>query len=436
MKALNHAANVVPNSSSRPFLSRIRIVNYKSIELCDLSPRPLTLLVGRNGAGKSNFLDALRFVSDSLQNGLDNAIKMRGGIDGVRRKSTGHPRNFTIELEAFIPEKSTGVYRDLTAQRFFENSSPYVKAQYAFEIAARESGGFLVKREKLAIYIDSERIAHYNMEDSKFISQYTSSMPPASPQRLYLVNAAGLPAIRPVYDALVAMGFYNLNPESMKELQSPVAGELLHRDGGNIASVIGRLRSEKPKLWQRIREYLKKIIPSIEDVERVALGPKETLLFRQKVAGSKHPWKFYATNMSDGTLRALATLVAVTQLADRTEPVPLVGIEEPETALHPAAAAALMGALREATAHTQVIVTSHSPDLLDQLREEEDLLLVVSTSPESLSTTIARPDPASLTSIKEHLYTPGELQRMGQLDQDPDDLTRQHNQLDLFSVDA
>ncbi|HUY34804.1 MAG TPA: AAA family ATPase [Pirellulales bacterium] len=74
-----------------PFLSRVRIDNYKSIGKCDVALGSLTVLVGRNGSGKSNFLDALRFVVDGLQTSLDHAIKSRGGVDAVRRRSTGHP---------------------------------------------------------------------------------------------------------------------------------------------------------------------------------------------------------------------------------------------------------------------------------------------------------------------------------------------------------
>ena len=70
--------------------------------------------------------------------------------------------------------------------------------------------------------------------------------------------------------------------------------------------------------------------------------------------------------VSDGTLRVLGILVAVNQLASDGRPIRLVGIEEPETALHPAAAGALMDALREAATHTQVLVTTHGADLLDR----------------------------------------------------------------------
>lgn len=86
-----------------PFLRHVRIRNYKSIAHCAIDLKPVSILVGRNGAGKSNFLDALRFVIDGLEKSLDLAIRDRGGIDAVRRKSTGHPHNFSIELELLLP---------------------------------------------------------------------------------------------------------------------------------------------------------------------------------------------------------------------------------------------------------------------------------------------------------------------------------------------
>jgi predicted ATPase len=143
----------------------------------------------------------------------------------------------------------------------------------------------------------------------------------------------------------------------------------------------------------------------------------------QPIRGSKSPWKLYAARMSDGTLRALGAIVATSQLAEGNVPVTLVGIEEPETALHPAASGALMDALREAATHTQVVVTTHSPELLDQFDPETDCLLSVRAR--QGKTDIGPIDPASRDAIKAHLYTAGDLLRMDQLDVDQDDLDRQ-----------
>ncbi len=402
-----------------PFLKRVRLRNYKSIGHCDVELGPLTLLVGRNGSGKSNFLDAMRFVTDSLESSLDHALKFRGGIEEVRRRSTGHPTNFAIQLEMNLPDWST--------------------AEYGFEIAARKQRGFFVKNEMLRIYTAARTLsAKYRIrrstDDDNTVESNHEPMPPAVSDRLYIVTAAGLPDFRGVYQALRSMGFYSLNAQSMKELQSPDAGELLHRDGGNIASVVARLAADSNPILNRIKSYLEHIILDITDVKRIALGLRETLEFRQKVIGSEHPWRFYAGSMSDGTMRALGILVAVMQLAERQTPVRLVGIEEPETALHPAAAGALMDALREATVHTQVVVTTHSPDLLDHFDPEHDKLLTVQSN--KGNTQIGQADAASIKAIQDHLYTPGELLRMDQLEPDQRDIDRQEQLLFDFDDEA
>ena len=121
--------------------------------------------------------------------------------------------------------------------------------------------------------------------------------------------------------------------------------------------------------------------------------------------------------MSDGTLRALGVLVALFQRpATDGRAVRLVGIEEPETALHPGAAAVLRSALFEASRHTQVIVTSHSPDLLDDKGiSAENIVSVISRGGETI---LGPVDEASRTSIRDQLFTAGELLRLNQLSTD------------------
>jgi len=396
---------------SEPFLRRVAIRNFKSIEACDVPLSRFTVLVGRNGAGKSNFLDSLRFISDSLQTSLDHALQSRGGIDAVFRHGVGQPHNFSMRLEF--------------------NLSPGVVGAYAFEIAGKTNGTFVVKRERLVL-VDhqSKTTSRFDRQESHISDSLISSgaktvMPPVSKDRLYLVNAAGLPDFQPVYDALLSMGFYKLDPEAIKEVQTPDAGERLRGDGANIASVVARVRAQRPQSFERIKEYLSRIVPGVEDFARETLGPKETLIFRQKILGLGGTSRFYASTMSDGTLRALGALVAVTQLAGR-----FVCIEEPETALHPAAAGALMDALREASVHTQVVITTHSPDLLDELDPHRDTLLIVDAR--EATSRIAHADRASREAIQQHLYSPGELLRMDQLE--PDDVgLRELEQMDLFA---
>lgn len=386
------------------FLRRVKIRNYKSIGKCDIAPGRLTILVGRNGSGKSNFLDALRFLGDGLQTSLDHAIKSRGGIDEVRRRSTGHPHNFGIEVEMNLPKFHT--------------------ASYGFEVSSQPKGGFLLKSEKLDVWHpDGSKLARFRLTNGEIEDSSIENMPKAAKDRLYLVTASGMAEFGDSYDALLSMGFYNLSPEQMKEVHGPDAGELLRRDGSNIASVVARLAEDDPGIKTRIRDYLAAIVPDIVDFDRVPLGHRETLEFRQQVKGSQHPWRFYAANMSDGTLRTLGVLVAAMQLVNRKNRVRLVGIEEPESALHPAAAGALMDSLREAATNTQVLLTSHSPDLLDRFEPDKDELIVVQAA--QGATELGPADPASLESIRNHLYSAGDLLRMDQLQPDKLALSKQ-----------
>jgi predicted ATPase len=118
--------------------------------------------------------------------------------------------------------------------------------------------------------------------------------------------------------------------------------------------------------------------------------------------------------MSDGTLRALGVLIALFQSSNGSlRPVPLVAIEEPEAALHPAATGVLLDALNEASRSTQILVTSHSPDLLENDRIPADSILAVSLS--DGATRIGPLDEVGRSALRDHLYTPGELLRMNQL---------------------
>ncbi len=375
-------------TTSHPlFLRRVRLRNYRSISACDIRLHNLTLLVGPNGSGKSNFVDALRLVAESLQTSLDHALQQRGGIQEVRRRSGGHPTHFAVALDM-----------DLDS----------VHAAYRFEVGAVKGGGFQVTREQCQV-----GGARYDIREGQIRIKPDEVAPVPSTDRLYLVTASGLEAFRPLFDALSTMGFYNIQPERIRELQPPDKGELLNRDGSNLASVVRRLQSDAPSSLDRVRDFLKQVVPGIEGLAPMSMGHMVTLEFRQRVQGATDPWKFPAITMSDGTLRATALLVALFQPHVRAS-VPLVAIEEPETALHPAAAGALFDALRSATRHTQVVATSHSPDLLDHpsLRPEE-ILAVQSIDG---STLIGPIDDASRSAMKEELYSGGELLRAGSLE--------------------
>ena len=384
------------------FITRVALKNYKSIAACDVQLRPLMFLVGPNAAGKSNFLDSLRFVADALNSSLDHAIRDRGRIDDVHRRSSERPKYFSICLYFTLSEGFTG--------------------HYAFRINDLTRGKYKVQTEECVL----RSTQHDTQEDYFYVKNGTVTKtnmevaPAAAKDRLYLVNASGLKEFRPVYEALSRMGFYSLNPDKIRDLQAPDPGDLLIRDGSNLASVFKQL---SPSVKGRIKEYLAAIVPSVDKIEARKYGPKEALVFTQNVTRSEDPQRFLANNMSDGTLRALGILVALFQgNYDPKKRVLLVGIEEPESALHPAAAGVLLDALREAADKTQIIITSHSPDLLDDKDLDPESILAVEAR--NSNTAIAPIDEAGRSAVHDRLYTTGELLRLNQL------------QPDLASVDA
>lgn len=400
----------------QPFLRRVVLKNYKSIAGCDVQLPSLCFLVGRNGAGKSNFLDALRLVSDALNTSLDHALRDRSGINEVRRRSSGHPTHFGIRLEFRLPDSSYGFY--------------------AFRVGSQKQGGFEVQNEECRIYenraLDAREI-HFSVESGIVKAASIATPPVARDDRLYLVNISGFEEFRPLYDSLSRMGFYNLNPDVIRTEQPPDVGLVLKRDGINLASVLDRLASNAPDTKRKVEEFLSKVVPYIKGVNTRSVLSKETLEFRQTTQGSADPWRFLAANMSDGTLRALGILVAIFQSASMKEnPTPLIGIEEPESALHPAAAGALLDALRIATSRTQVLVTSHSPDLLDDKDISVDSILSVVN--EDGVTSITAVDGTSRSAIRDGLYTAGELLRTDQLGADVSQIKEQRTlQRELFT---
>ena len=378
-----------------PFIHRVKLRNYKSIARCDVALGPLAILVGPNGSGKSNFLDALSLTRGALDVTLDHALRERGGINEVRRRSGGHPSNFAIDLYFTLP----GGMR---------------QGRYGFEVTSQSSGGFSVRSEMCEVSglnaLDAP--TRFAVKEGK-VSDTNIKVPLPRPalDRLFLVNASNIDEFRPVYDALTSMAFYSFSPDVMRWPQSSDPGYILEPDGHNLARVLAALEKRNPSSHQLIQQYLRQITPGVQSVERIAIGNLETLQFRQQVAGQKSPWRFPAINMSDGTLRALAVLTAFLQ-GDGGSPS-LIGIEEPEIALHPAATGILWDALMDGQDRAQVLVTTHSPDLLD--RKDIPVDAILATDSDAGRTEIGPIIESSRELLKERLATAGELLRQRRL---------------------
>jgi len=371
------------------WIRRVGLKNYMSIAECSASLRRLNFLAGQTGSGKSNFLDAFRFTADALNYSVEYALRQRGGIGEVRRRSIG-PTHFGIHLEWELPTGETGVY--------------------SFRISPKSTASFEIQREFCEIANPARPLepAGFEVQSGRIVKCTFPSPPSPAPDRLFLAAATGQPQFRILYDALTRMGFYKFNPDVLRELQLHDPGEILAGDGRNLASVLERLSAQPGGPLPRITELLGKIVPGITHVNHKPLGKRETLEFRQSVPGSNDVWRFEAQNMSDGTLQALAVLIALFQPGTPDgRAIRLIGIEEPAASLHPGAAAALRSALIEASRNIQILATSHSPDLFDDKNIAAESILFVTQ--QSGATVISTVDETTRAAIRGHLHACGEF---------------------------
>lgn len=392
-----------PRGVSR--LRQVHIRNFKSIGQATVDLEPLTIFVGPNGAGKSNLIDALAFVGECLSDSVELAFKNRGGIGAVRRRSGGHPTHIGIRLIIDLPAHQV--------------------ADYAFEIAAEKGERFSVSRERCYVTPFMGESVAFEHRQGIFTKEIPGIRAHVASDRLALFAASATPEFRPLYDFLVGMRFYSIVPSELRKLQPPDAGDVLKPDGSNTAAVLKRIEDEDKDRYDRICSLLSAAVEGIKSAEHRSVGQFETVQFRQDV-GLKHPWTFDALNVSDGTLRMLGLLVAVYQLGSAT----VLGIEEPEATVHPAVTEQILEVLQDASRLRQILVTTHSPDLLD-FRDVEDEQLRVVTNPGN-ATVVAPLAETSRRAVREQLFTTGELLRAGELEGDTEAAEAAAEQLRLF----
>src|SRR5215475_1625541 len=383
-----------------PRLRRVRLRNYRSLEMCDIDlPSPLTFIVGPNSFGKSNFLDALRLVSDALRtSSLDEALRFRGGIGEVAARPHTAERTVRLLYDLSLGEES---------------------AEYSIELSLGP-GETAAIAEVCSVVSPDSAVRHYFEASQDTVISSEPVLAPPGPGSLYLTRASSLTAFRPVFELLSHMTVYDFNVDSIKAPQSPDPGNRLYGDGSNLASVFKRMKREHPEMKREhpdlasiVVDYLGIISPGVTDVTTLEVGSYQTLSFTQQRGA------FSGRSVSDGTLRALAVLTAIYQPGSD-----IVGIEEPETGVHPAAAGILREALVDASSDRQIILTSHSPDLLDDPDLPPESIIAVRAADDATRTDgvtrLGPLDRAGQMALREHLVTAGELLRLDQLAPDPD----------------
>ncbi len=350
-------------------------------------------LVGRNGAGKSNLADALSFLGEAMELPLSAVCERRGGMSvvGHRSSARGRPANmgFRVRLR-----------------------TPHWKAMYAFELQATRRRGVRVVHERCIVHPQSGPPCWFDRCPEEFTSTAPALRPALHPGGLALPLMGGDSRFEGVVPFLQGMRFCRIEPGSLRELQTPGGGTRLDPAGDNAASVLRAIRSESQEDFDLLQALLTKIVPGTVNVRTRQLGNRLTLEFTQDF-GLKKPVRFPASSMSDGTLRAVGLLAAVFQ---RPKPSLLV-IEEPEATMHTGALGAVQDLVRHASRSMQIVVTTHSPDLLEAKWIEPDHLRLVAWK--KGSTRIGSVSSPVRASLESHLSSAGELLRANVLESSP-----------------
>lgn len=377
--------------SQEPFIQRLTLRNFRSIRNETVTFANPLFLVGRNGSGKSNFVDALAFLADCMTTPLQSVIEQWGGL--------GRICHFQTPLDA------PSVYFQVN---YHSSAEQRQEGVYAFALKITPQRNFVVAFERCSLSNGKENPVWFDRTEDAFTTNITGIQPVLSPQALAMPLLGGTQDLSAVYQSLAAMKLYRIQPEQVGGIQGQTSATTLKFDGSNITSALLHLSKLKQGKFGRVRELLHSVVPGVSPLEPSFSNGQSVLFVEQDLPNSKAVLE--ASVMSTGTLYTLGLVVAALQ-----EPAPsVIAIEEPELNIHPGALEAIADIINVASQRTQVVITTHSPDLLDAKWIQPENLRVVEW--EKGATHISNLGQAPIEALKRHLMGAGELLRANALD--------------------
>jgi len=309
-------------------LSRLILKGFKSIRELDLPLLPFNILIGANGAGKSNLMAFFRMLQALRQRELQLHIARQGGVDSFLHYG---------RKETFV----------LSANFYFGSNC------YGFDLEPTVDNKFIFVKESLQF----QGNAPINLGSS-----HTESLVSTSPHDDNLVSILADCAVYHFHDTS--------DTANVKRLQTINDNVKLRHDAGNLAAFLYRAKKTSPHHYELILKTIRQVAPFFGDfhLRHFPENPHQIQLeWTEK--GSDYP--FIANDLSDGTLRfmCLATLLLQAKMPK------VILIDEPELGLHPYAISVLAGLFRVASHRCQIIVSTQSLNLLDEF-ETCDVIVV------------------------------------------------------------
>jgi predicted ATPase len=388
-------------------LDQIHIRNYKSLRDVALDLRPFNVLIGPNNAGKSNLFDCLSLLSELTRSQQGEPVHSRGGFSSIiwngEIKSSigveisGHEPSFPgrdgdryrFQYKVYLAGGPT--HFQIGSERFWAcDASPS-----GAELSPAEAGLFErgLNGRVLLEYPVEENMARSTDPSGKvtFTGSYQTFR---SPYLAFFADPARFPLLGDFALQVKNWAFYNFVP-SLMESPLPVRKDLtLQERGENFGAVLHSYHAEFGSNFREIEEWLRRAMPEISSLLTGLTEGGQTFA---QIEENGLKVRIPSWSMSDGTIRFVAHLLVVFGAS----PPPLVCFEEPENFIHPYSLELLAHVLKKASTRSQMLLTTHSPYLLNFL-EPEDIIIV---EKHEGATQASRPkDPGA---IKEALKTLG-----------------------------
>ena len=315
-------------------LSQVVMHGYKSIAECDIALGRLNVLIGANGAGKSNFIGFFRLIQRILNSQLQLTVGDMGGPDALLhfgRKTT---------------EK-------MSAELYFGNNG------YRFTLRPTQDNRMMFVREALWRNLKGD----WHPESGHFETRFSECGSHG------LIWKHTIPAMR-------SWRLYHFHDTSRSALMKQIHGindnEYLRDDGRNLAAFLYRLKHQHELNYRRIVKAVQLVAPFFGDFHlRPSVENPEKIQLEWNEAGQDIP--FTASALSDGTLRFICL---ATVLSQPEEFIPAaILIDEPELGLHPYAIAVLAGLMKAASENHQLIISIQSVELLNEF-DAGDVIVV------------------------------------------------------------
>ena len=297
----------------------------------------LNVLVGANGAGKSNFVDFFRLLRAMAEEGLQKFARESGGADGLCFQGP----KVTTELMAHLA---------------------FGKNEYRFKLKPAVSGELLVLGEDIFSQQEGRWTCYSGVQTESRLKNWLGN---TSEKNTYSSNEHS------VSDAVKDWIVYHVHDTSKTAVmrrKHPVSNHReLQPDAGNIAPFLRQMREKNELHYRRICDTIRQVAPFFEsfilDVEEEGDNLTTKLEWKQK--GSSFPYQ--AWQLSDGTIRFICLTTALLQ----PTPPSMIVIDEPELGLHPFALEILSAIIHEVSERTQIIVSTQSPLLMNHFNPEQ-----------------------------------------------------------------